>query len=233
MHNLDIMISKIAEYKSTLRYYDKYLYNVEFNGDFISSQPFYVWKNKYYGNKISDFLSGQKIIMKADIRKSLKGKDAIKFNKIEIKVKAKDESIQSEINNKLKSYTVSLKHFGNSYYRYNYKFYQITTESQNIIYSFEKKNDKPIKFNNVYSKILEGDISLSPYAMWEIQLIPFNQQISHHNLEIYKNDVDLELIGTGSYMDFGTSNITFNMDYYEVYDPIDIEHEIKCISIIQ
>ncbi|CAG8777105.1 7512_t:CDS:1, partial [Racocetra persica] len=154
------MHSKVQERKITINNEDKYLQNEIFNSEYESTQLFFVWKSETYSQEISTLLSGDAVTIKADIAKSYHDdKNTIKFNKIGIKFKVKqDETKQSELDNKLKYFDVKITHLGNSYYKYNNKFYVMANEEYDIDYSFEKDNyGQTLRYNEVYKKLRKGN----------------------------------------------------------------------------
>lgn len=77
----------------------------------------------------------------------------------------------------------------------------ITSPSQTIEYTLEKNaNGDPIYRNDVYKKLKRGDLMLSPYAMWKFKLINATDRFFFDRLEKYQDQVNLELIGHGSYV---------------------------------
>ncbi|GFS60639.1 uncharacterized protein TNIN_366101 [Trichonephila inaurata madagascariensis] len=213
--------TKIGLYKISVTENDKSIQSSEFNSRYVSTEPFFVWKNEEHKNIISKLLSGKKVAVKSDVNYSASDKDAIKFTSIEFYFKSKDESLQPELNNVLNGFDVKATHMGNSYYRYKDKIYLITSNSQTISYSFEKNAiGEPIRKNNVFSKIKKGDLMLSPYTVWEIQITSSGGKISFQDLEIYKDQIDLELVGCGSYIttDTNTGLINFTDDEYEIVE---------------
>ncbi|GFT48415.1 uncharacterized protein NPIL_178081 [Nephila pilipes] len=193
--------SKIGLYKTSINKTDEYIQNGEFSSRYVSTDPFFVWENEKYGSVISNLLSGREVVMKADVIKSAPDKDAIKFSLIELGFKSKNKTLQTELNYVLKEYDIKATHLGSSYYRFADKIFLIPSESQTIRYSFEKNSvEEPLRKNNVYQKIRKGDLMLSPYALWELQLVNATNRVSFHELKVYQNAIDLELTGYGSYV---------------------------------
>ncbi|XP_018011522.1 uncharacterized protein LOC108668780 [Hyalella azteca] len=214
---------------------DEYMTIRIFYSHHDSSHSFFVWRNEDHKMEISKLLSGEAIVVKADIKGSAPDKDAIKFNLLEINLKVTNATRQLELNDKLRSFKVSATHFGNSYYRYDDKLYVIGSLSQNIEYSFEKDvNGVPIHRNQVYNKIKAGDSMLSPYAMWKIQLVQLNHAIPFNQLVMYRDEADLELVGSGWYVtnSAGMPNLNVEKYYraddalffidYDMYDPYEL-----------
>ncbi|GFS38772.1 uncharacterized protein NPIL_616941 [Nephila pilipes] len=192
---------KVDLYNVAVKKGDQYILTGDFNSYYFSTKPFFVWKNEQSGNVISKLLSGENVVLKADVNDSERNKDAIKFRNVEFHLKTKNITMQSQLNSVLKGFDVNATHFGNSYYRYADKIYLITSDSQSIYRSYETNNNgEPVRRNGVFIKIKNGDLMLSPYATWEIKLINHTDKISFNDLEFYKSKVDLELSGSGSYV---------------------------------
>ncbi|MEW9824903.1 MAG: hypothetical protein AB2992_07200 (plasmid) [Candidatus Symbiodolus clandestinus] len=219
---VESMQSKITAYKTAIKQPDAYISSGWFNRDYVSAQPFFVWENSKHQDAILKLLSGDKVVVKANILNSPFEKDAIKFNKIAINFYSENSTMTSEVSNKLKGFTVSATHLGNSYYRYNNNIYIITSDSQNIQFSFERDaHGEPVQKNSVYDKIKSGDLMLSPYAMWEIQIINATNKIHFRELTIYKDKVNLELVGHGSYVTRGTNISDTDIEnYYKAVETI-------------
>ncbi|GBN31375.1 hypothetical protein AVEN_12449-2 [Araneus ventricosus] len=202
MREIETIKQKLALYNTSVKNSDQYLQSAEFSSRYVSSQPFFVWKNEEYGGIISNLLAGKKVILKADVKNSVPHKDAIKFSVINFYFRTKNETAQSLLSETLKGFDIRATHIGNSYYRYADKIFLITSDSVPISYSCET-NDAgvPIRSNTVYSKLKSGDLLLSPYTLWEVKMINTTNKYSFHDLESYKNEIDLELSGFGSYVD--------------------------------
>ncbi|CAG8518253.1 4530_t:CDS:2 [Dentiscutata erythropus] len=196
----------------------------DFNSEYISTQPFFVWENNNYSQEISEFLVGKEITVKADITKTDYHKCAVKFNEIGIRLKSKDNRIQDEINNELKNFDVYMIHLGDSYYRYNEKFYVIRSNEQSIEYSFEKnKEGKPVRNNRAYERIRNDELMLSPYTTWKIKLkretkYGDSKKADFDKLKTYEKKIDLELVGRGIYIDEEGSNDLMVGTYYKEYE---------------
>ncbi|CAG8592042.1 32420_t:CDS:1 [Gigaspora margarita] len=194
MHSI-VQKCKIILYKS-----DECLIEDKFNDEF--SQPFFVWENKTYSQEISKLLNGEEVTIYADITKSdHNNKNAIKFNEIGIKFRYKpeDKAEQNNMDNELNNFILSMCHLGDSYYKYNDKFYKIRNTKYNIICGFKKDNDgEPFPRNEIYKKIKKGELMLSPYTMWKIKL--YNDDANFSKLKKYEKVVDLELVELGKYI---------------------------------
>ncbi|CAG8663727.1 6720_t:CDS:1 [Gigaspora rosea] len=164
-------------------------------------RPFVEWENKKYHQEISELLNGEEITIKADIEESDRNKSAIKFDKIKIRFKSIDKAMQNEIDSIIKSFDVTMIHLGNSYYRFGDEFHVITSaQPVTIRYSLETDNGDPVRSNSTYTKVNKGSIMLSPYAMWKLKLTP-NEKDDFSKLRTYKDKVNLELVGHGTYVD--------------------------------
>ncbi|GBN27198.1 hypothetical protein AVEN_46586-1 [Araneus ventricosus] len=230
---IESLESKLDLYKTSVKKTDKYIHTGEFSSRYVSTEPFYVWKNDEYKDTISKLLSGQEVVLRADVKKSAPDKDAIKFSVMDLYFKSNNITLQSEINYVIKGFDIMATHLGNSYYRYADKIYIITSDSQTIWYSCEKNVvGEPVRKNNVFDKIKEGDLMLSPYTLWEIKMINSTKKISFHDLKIYKDYVDLELSGYGNYVVRNANRFKFaDKEYRSMgkYDEVDvcIESETK------
>lgn len=214
------MKTKVQLYGLLIRAYDKDIFESKFYSRYVSMRPFFIWKQENHREMIRKLLSGQSVVIKADVLQSAIDKDAIKFDFIEINFKSSNLSVQAEIDREVLKFGVQMKHLGNSYYRYNNKFYVLHSESQSIQYSFEKKADgKAVSSNLVYQKLLSGNVMLSPYAMWEIKLRPTSNAVSFNALKTFYNKVDLALEGRGRYVKAGSSHYSLD-EYYKVDDSV-------------
>ncbi|GBN84786.1 hypothetical protein AVEN_6331-1 [Araneus ventricosus] len=205
---IEAINQKIALYDASIMKGDQYLECEEFSSRYVSTQPFFVWKDEEYRSSISNLLSGKEVVLKADVKESAPHKDAIKFSEIDFDLKLKNETAQPLLYETLKAFDIRATHLGNSYYRYANKISLITSDSVTISYSYEKNDDGiPIRSNGVYSRLKSGDLLLSPYTLWKLRIIKRTSKYSFQDLEKYKNEINVELSGLGSYVD--TSEIGF------------------------
>jgi hypothetical protein len=208
---------KLTEYKtSIIKGFHSDIHKAEFSSYYKSGQPFYVWDNKRYKSTIQDLLTGKEVIVKADILNGVK-KNAVKFNRIEINFKSVDRRIQEELNKLLVHFHVKMTHHGNSHYKCGNNFYVISGDNQTIEYSIEKRQDgQPIDHNSVYTKLQNGDLLLSPYAMWSVRLVKVSN-VNFPQLRWFGNFVDLELVGQGQYVSQGAEICNQGLkEYYEL-----------------
>ncbi|CAG8487595.1 16733_t:CDS:1, partial [Gigaspora rosea] len=238
-YGIEKIIEKIKILRSKLQEHyvyinntkDKYLIDEEFSSEYESSQPFFVWENKNYNDKISKLLNGEEVIMNADITESSPEKHAIKFNEIGIRLKSKDKTLQDEIDNELKRFNITMVHSGNSYYRYMDKFYLIINDEQNIGHSFEKtKIGEPVSKNTVYEKLKKGELMFSPYTKWKVKIESI-KDVDFSKLKEFEKEVDLELVGHGKYIKAEVSN-SLTRKIEEYYQKIEASsNEIRDESI--
>lgn len=170
------------------------------------SEPFFVWGQDKYKNAISTLLSGGTVVLTAGITKSELSESAIKLNSVDFYFKAKDEKIQKNIDNVLKTFMVNAKHFGNSQYRFGDHVYLTTSDSLDLAYVYEEnEHGNPVLFGGAYEFMKNADVMLSPYTTWEIYLIDLGPSLEGNytflDLAKFKDDVELELGGNGYYME--------------------------------
>ncbi|CAL1286288.1 unnamed protein product [Larinioides sclopetarius] len=220
--NIETIKQKLDLYDTSIKNSDEYLECEEFSSRYVSTQPFIVWKNEEYGGLISSLLSGNEVVLKADIKKSVPQKDAIKFTEIDFDFKTKNKTAQSVLSETLKGFDIRATHLGNSYYRHKNKIFLITSDSVTISFSFEKNDDgMPIRSNNVYNKLKSGDLLLSPYTLWEIRMINRTNQYSFQDLQRFKNEINIELSGFGSYVDtnvFRSAGEVYNSTKLQIHN---------------
>jgi len=196
---------KIGYYKSTLyKPMDDVLHRAEFNSRGESVDPFYVWKPEDNRELIKKVLSGEKVTISIFPDYSYeKNKTAVKFTIAEIEIKARNKSIQNEIDGYLKLVKVNMTHSGVSRYLYEDEAFEFRAESQIISYHFERGSDgERIDTNTVYKKLKTGDVMLSPYTIWTIQFLQASttRVPKFDKLKRYAPFVDMELVGVGSYV---------------------------------
>lgn len=198
-----ILQSRSIEYNLTsINEHDKDIVISDFNSATARMGPFYVWRQHDHPNSINDLLSGKPIYLLANIEDK-KNLNAVKFNKIGIQFRSNDLSSENRIRTILKYAEITLTHMGISYYRCGNDIYQIMHSNQTIRYTYNDGND-PTEKNSVYSKIHDGNIMLSPYTMWHIQL----EGIDFTQLNELKNSIDIELYGHGTYIHRSTNICT-------------------------
>jgi hypothetical protein len=206
---------KLTEYKTSIMGgVHSHIHRAHFSSAYKSAKPFYVWDNKKYKLAIMDLLAGKEVVLKADILNGVKN-NAVKFNVIEINFKAARTEIQHQLDKLLVTFHVKLTHHGNSHYKCGNSFYVIRGDNQTIEYSMEKTGDgQPVDYNYVYTRLRNGDMLLSPYAMWSVRLVNVTN-VDFKQLRTLGNFVDLELAGEGQYVSQGDE--VCNRDLHEYY----------------
>lgn len=212
-YQLESLSNKIKELNaSSITKDDAIIYTGYFNGDNAALNPFFVWKQEEHKKDISNLLSGKKVYLRADVTQSFT-LNAVKFSQIAIEFRvrnATDSQLQDELKSVLNRFHIIMTHMGNSYYRCNHKFYVVNSASQTISYSYEKTGNEPTTKNAVYEKLKNGNIVLSPYSMWSIQLMKGDIKL----LEKYRNLIDIELSGFGQYVNHNATICNTNLEKY-------------------
>lgn len=193
---------KIKELNSSINGNDKDIFTGYFSSGSNVMDPFYVWTVENNKAQINDLLSGKKVMMNADVTESSKY-NAVKLNFVGLEFNLRndpDEASKIELKKTLNNFTIQMIHPGNSYYRCNNQFYLVGSTNQTLEFSYEKKAgtiDVPTSSNGVYDKIRGGNMVLSPYTLWTIQLFTDGD---FSILEKYRDQVDIELYGFGQYV---------------------------------
>lgn len=210
INQIESMKTHIVMSEALIGKYDAFIHKDKtFDSKKEYSAPFYVWKDLTIKNEIMKLLNGRGITLKADITKGL-DLNAVKFNEIGIHLKLANETLQSDLDNKLKNFKLTMTMIGSNYYRCGNKFYYISVDEDiTLSYIMDKQpNGQPVDPNDVYRKIQQNDFFLSPYTMWNIKLT--NLTGSFDQFEKFKNEtIDLELVGRGQYIE---QNPTFTND---------------------
>lgn len=221
------MRDKLLRNKNSMQDHDKHVFVADFHDGYESTRPFFVWKNELHREMLKKLLSGETVVVKADVLQSDADKDAIKFNFIEINFKPNNISIPSEFVREISRFKVQMNHLGNSYYRYKNTVYVLSSESQSLEYSFQKKTDNTaVLSNKVHKKLLSGNILLSPYAMWEFKLMPTTEAVSFDVLKTFYDKVDLALEGNGTFVRAGSTKDAID-DFYQVDDASQIYDQMN------
>lgn len=192
--------------------------DIDFNSkDGRIAVPFYTFKSREYKYEVKRLLNGEETMINADIRNAF-NQNAVKFNNIGIQFKLVNgtEELQSELDTVLEKYFgVRMTMIGHNYYRCGNQFYYLSVDDNLVIeYSFKKNQDgKPVKFNDVYHKLDGKDYFLSPYAIWQVQLVKimddfpsnsYNDTIARSGfnaLNKFKDEtINIELYGRGQYL---------------------------------
>ncbi len=105
----------------------------------------------------------------------------------------------------------------------------MTTPQQDIVFSFKlRKDGTPFTRNLVYEKLQNGDIILSPYTSWLVQLIP-RIKAKGNELDPFKNvTIDLYLGGEGAYVaNYKTGGVKNIEKFYKEDTTLKKLHQIK------
>lgn len=165
---------------------------------------FYTWKNRQHSSDIKDILEGKEVKLFANIFEK-NNFSAIKFRNINILFVSDDPKY--DIENDFKGFSVTLTHNGDSYYRCNDKVYLIESGAFEFGSQFFRTPKKrSVDFNKL-------DYVLSPYATWTVRLNRMESNFT--KLAKYVNNVNIELVGDGQYMN---SNVSVcENDFTEYY----------------
>lgn len=196
IERINFLENRLHVDKIAIEKYDKDIINFKFD-------DFYTWKNEEIKNDIGKLLQGEEIVIKADIAKGM-SQNAVKFNEIAIILQLANDKAQNELDDKLASFDVVMKMMGNCYYRCGNRSYFVPID-ENIEIEYSMKKDihgNPIRKNEVYRKIRDGQNFLSPYTTWCIKLIDKCGR-EFHDLTKFNNDaIDLKLVGHGQYFKY-------------------------------
>lgn len=134
------------------------------------SEPFFVWGQDQHKYAISKLLSGGTVVLSADITMSKRSESEIKLNFVDFK--AKNEKIQENIDDVLKTFMINAKHSGNSQYRYGNHIYLTTSKCLELSNVYDhNEHGNPVLNEGQYEDIRNVDVMLSPYTSWERSLI--------------------------------------------------------------
>lgn len=193
--------------------------DIDFNSNNGSiAVPFYTFRSREYKNEVKRLLNGEAVMINADIRYAV-NQNAIKFNEIGIDFRLVNENAdtQSKLNAVLDNFAVRMTMIGHNYYRCGNKFFYLSVDDNLVIeYSFKRNPDrKPIKVNDVFRKLYGKNYFLSPYALWQIQLVQImddfppdnNDTITQRGFEALnkfnRDPINIELVGRGQYLRAG------------------------------
>lgn len=131
--------------------------------------------------------------------------------------------MQSELDEILDGFKMTMKHMGFSHYRWHDGFYVIGSDINVVIKrSFRDchNSTNSCDANSAFEKLRDGNAVLSPYTMWKLKLrIYETSSAEFNNLQRYADHVDVELEGTGTYVD-GDIKLDHDMmkNYYREYE---------------
>lgn len=182
---------------------DNHLVDATFNRD-AGIGPFQRWSNAEHRNSIRKLLAGNEVIFSSEIQKTNIRRMAVKFREIGIAIRTHVAADQLQLDTVLDGYEMRMKHMGLSYYRWHDEFYMIVSDASiELIKSFGKCNaTHACHANAAYNKLLNGNAVLSPYTLWTMQLRPISSAWkSYDRLQRFADQVDIDLEGTGTYVD--------------------------------
>lgn len=171
---------------------------------FDTNQPFYQWKYHDFKDQIQQLLNGKTVTFNSVA--TLKNwpsmdKNAMKFRKIQINFKLENETKQIEFNDVLKNFQVMMRIIGNNYYKCGRRIYTIPIDVD-VSFQFNIVNNTTIisKSNGIDSKFMQRKPFLSPYTVWNIQLISESSRFDE--LKAFENeDIELQLLGDGRFIE--------------------------------
>jgi len=183
---------------------DKNVMLGSFNSRYTSSKPFYIWPNSKFSNQIKALLKGDEVTLVASVL-APGVRNAVKFQTVMLNITSSDAAVAKEVQNLLNHFQIEIFHKGESYYKCGSTFYSIAGEGLNFKASFERDEKGNFVFSNkVVESLKIGEVPLSPYTIWKFQLF---HSSAHDRFDLFEqlsrlaDRVDLELIGTGSYLD--------------------------------
>lgn len=187
--------------------------SADFNSNMTSTGAFYVWRNSDYKTDITDLLANKTVYLVANVRNGL-DLNAVKFNRIGIEFSFENKTLQAELKKKMRPLQISMVHSGRSSYYCGDQYYSISSAPQDIQYSFEDGKDGPNVQNEVYKKLKNGNILLSPYTLWAIKFVSGDPTV----LLPYANLINIELYGSGTYINKGVAVCDSNLGKYYDFD---------------
>jgi len=184
---------------------DTSLFHETFSSDHKSTVPFYTWTLEEHGQKIADLLSGKKVSLQSlpDKLYAEKGMMAVKFSVAELLPKARNPARQSELEQLMENVVINMNHSGISKYMHDGDYVEMVDSKQTIIFNYEKKDGERLNPNGVYTKLKNGDVILSPFTTWQVQYTNVKPETNAEfsKLAKFANEVNLELVGYGTYVD--------------------------------
>lgn len=243
LRQIDQLQDRLERYKAmTVNSHDTHVIHTNFTSAHKSSRPFYVWRWDRWSSKIMNLLAGKQVHLKADVRHGHQGgRNAVKFKQIEINFKLKDPSDQLLLNEELEHFSVSLTHGGLNYFKFRDEYFVITSSSGNsrnhtIMYHFERdqRTGGRLGTNLLYEKFKKGDFLLSPYTLWTVQISKAfpSQRVTFEKLRKFgEKGVDVELVGTGIYIDERREASLGDLEVERYYEKDDSLREERDFSI--
>lgn len=220
-NQLESLKTKYKEYHdAVINDNDEFIVEATFVNSIVSSEPFYEWRYVNHANTITDLLSGKSVKIQANIQLGVPF-NAVKFNLIKLAFENRVPSLQTQLEKKILNFDVKMTHMGNSYYRCGTSYYLMHSPATIIIYSNQEQNGVPLRNNIIYNKLLNGDILLSPYALWTIQLEfhgKGNGKTEFGKLKKLAKGTDLFLVGKGIYVRNDVPICSAKVDDYKDFE---------------
>lgn len=214
------LLDKIKKHEVELMpRYDNHLQSYSFEND----NPFFKWSSEEYPFELKRLLSGEKVILYADIDHARF--DAIKFCTLNLTIETLNKDGNNSCNNQhlqsvLGNYYVELTHSGVSNYKLKANVYTI-----NLNYKSEEKLLLRYQYgctgtctnsNESYQKLRINKPLLSPYTFWEIKIDPIKVE---NKIELFgklgclfenNQKIIVSLTGQGQYVSSTVRSITNN-----------------------
>ena len=191
---VDLITKQIQRNDGKFFDHDSHLMSRIFDGKY----PFYQWTFHNYSNQIQELLSGESILLFADVEKSLF--DAIKIKSIKLLIEVTSSpTVNKSLNQLLDGALIELKHSGVSNYRFQNKNYKVKTSGKNITLVFQY-GSKPFEHSNYIFKSI-SKAHLSPFTIWEIR-IQLDESNRFEVIDLMQNvtDIKVSLVGEGTYV---------------------------------
>ncbi|KAG4067380.1 hypothetical protein HA402_015816 [Bradysia odoriphaga] len=220
---LKAAIATIKTYWSTVTGNDKFFFEGKFYSNEKIGGPFYEWTNSSHLTTIQKLFRKESVTLLADVRNSstyVRVREAIKFSVIYIKfnlANATEERL-AKFKDALEYFMVHLEHTGNSYYGFGGNYYVIPGDKVTLSYSLKGSFEGDPDIKSVSrGKIMTGDLLLSPYALWTVQLLA-DRDVAWTKIAEFVSDISLELAGQGKYIwDFNNELTKLKLDPAKYY----------------
>ncbi|OXA41982.1 hypothetical protein Fcan01_23201 [Folsomia candida] len=176
----------------------------------------YTWHGEYHQQDINDLFTGKSILLTTNIF-DIRVPDGLKFSTLELQFNMEDEAQHVLLNAQLDLYNIEITHTGNSYYKFQNRFYVMTTPSLELMYGHKKdaNGDSDI-YNESFNKLSKGDVILSPLTTWIVKLIPRRKAKKFKNLAPFLNkSIDIHLAGDGLFINKKLNAIDISPYYQE------------------
>ena len=214
-----------------------------FSSQNYAPYPFHVWENSKHKDIIARLLSGEEVILYANISEHTEFQ-AVKYKKIKIEFTSNDEVAKNEIQQILNNYDYKIQytHLGMSLNRCNDLVYAVETGVHTYITEFHESSRKRRDINEEVLKDLPRDrpkYSLpesngndlnyakitysiySPYTDWKMKLSSMRDK-ELAKIQPFVNEIDIMLVGEGQYSYYLSESICDDNILREYYgEPID------------